>query len=46
MSPYLYQMNRLKFCNVWKSIKKIGDKEIEVPMEIVIFKQKDGRRLS
>lgn len=37
MSPYLYQMNRLEFCNVWKSIKKIGDKEIEVPMSKSTF---------
>lgn len=40
MSPYLYQMNRLEFCNVWKSIKKVGNKEIEVPMSLSTFNRR------
>lgn len=33
-------MNRLEFCNVWKSIKKVGNKEIEVPMSLSTFNRR------
>lgn len=40
MNPYLYQMNRIEFCNTWKSIKKVGDKEVEVSMSKSTFQRR------
>ena len=40
MSPYLYQMNKLELCTVLQSIKKVGNKEIEVPMSLSTFNRR------